>query len=121
MGDFQTVGQQFCEHYYNTLSQSRSSLSDLYTTDSMMTYEGEPFMGVENIMEKLNTLPQIKHSIITFDAQPTINDGILCMIGGDLVIEGSDNALKFAQTFHLQKGGKYEYYCHNDVFRLNYG
>jgi hypothetical protein len=29
--------------------------------------------------------------------------------------------MKFAQTFHLCVGGQSGYYCHNDLFRLNYG
>ena len=121
MSDFQTIGQQFCEHYYNTISQNRGDLADLYTGDSMLTYEGEAYMGVENIMEKLGSLPAIRHQITTFDAQPTVGEGIVCMIGGDLYIDSDSNPVKFAQTFHLQKGGKFEYYCHNDIFRLNYG
>uniref|UniRef100_A0A7S3J6U0 NTF2 domain-containing protein n=2 Tax=Euplotes harpa TaxID=151035 RepID=A0A7S3J6U0_9SPIT len=103
------------------MAQSRADLADLYTDDSMLTYEGEPIKGVESIMAKLGSLPEIRHQVTTFDAQPSVNDGILCMIGGDLFIDGSDNPVKFAQTFHLQKGGKFEYYCLNDVFRLNYG
>ena len=121
MADFQTVGEQFCEHYYKTFAENRGELAQLYTTESMLTYEGEPLKGVEAIMEKLGGLPGISHKIITFDAQPTVGDGIVCMIGGNLIIEGSDNAVKFAQTFHLQKGGDFGYYCHNDLFRLNYG
>ena len=121
MSEFQTIGQQFCEHYYKTISENRADLAQLYTADSMMTYEGEPFKGTESIMEKIGQLPQISHKIVTFDAQPSVGDGIVCMIGGDLIIEGSENPLKFAQTFHLQKGGDFGYYCHNDLFRLNYG
>ena len=121
MGDFHTIGGQFCEHYYKTISENREGLADLYTEDSMLTYEGEPIKGHEGIMSKLMSLPQIKHQVNTFDAQPSVNDGIIWMIGGDIYIDNSDNPVKFAQVFHLQKGGKLEYYCLNDLFRLNYG
>ncbi|CAI2384918.1 unnamed protein product [Moneuplotes crassus] len=121
MSDFQTVGEQFCEHYYKTISENRDDLAQLYTEDSMMTYEGDPIKGGAAIMEKLNGLPKISHKVITFDAQPSVGDGIVCMIGGDLIIEGNENPVKFAQTFHLQKGGDFGYYCLNDMFRLNYG
>ena len=107
MGDFQTIGEQFWEHYYKTISQSRGDLANLYTDDSMLTYEGEPIKGVGSIMEKLGSLPDIRHEIVTFDAQPSVNDGILWMIGGSLYIDGGDVPVKFAQTFHLQKGGKF--------------
>ena len=121
MSDFETVGRQFCEHYYKVISEDRPSLADLYTEDSMMTYENEPFKGTESIMEKLGTLPAIRFEVITFDSQPTIGDGILCMIGGNLFIDQDSNPVKFAQTFHIQKGGNFGWYCHNDIFRLNYG
>jgi hypothetical protein len=29
--------------------------------------------------------------------------------------------MKFSQCFHLAVGGNLGYYCHNDMFRLNYG
>ena len=121
MGDFQTIGEQFWEHYYKTISQNRGDLADLYTDDSMLTYEGDPIKGVQSIMEKLGSLPELKYEVITFDAQPSVNDGILCTIGGNLYIDNGDNPVKFAQTFHLQKGGNFGYYCLNDMFRLNYG
>ena len=121
MGDFHTIGGQFCEHYYKTFSENRQDLADLYTDDSMLTHEGKPFKGLQNIIQHLTDLPQIKHNIDTFDAQPTVNDGILCMINGDMYIENEQNPLKFAQTFHLQKGGKLDYFCLNDFFRVNCG
>ena len=79
-------------------------------------------MGPQQIMEKLGGMPSISHKIVTFDAQPTFNNGILCFVSGDLIIDGNnEQPLKFAQTFHLCVGGSAGYYCHNDLFRLNYG
>ena len=49
MSDFQSVGTQFIAHYYNTLTTNRTSLNTLYTDVSMMSYEGEQFMGREQI------------------------------------------------------------------------
>lgn len=88
----------------------------------MLTYEGEQFLGVQQIMGKLSGMPTIQHRIVTFDAQPSHNNGILAMVSGDLVIDGNtEQPMKFAQTFHLCQGGAAGYYCHNDLFRLNYG
>ncbi len=78
-------------------------------------------MGVKDIMEKLGSMPAMQQKIETFDAQPSIGKGIVVMIGGSLVIEGSENPLKFAQVFHIQEGGSFGYFCLNDIFRLNYG
>lgn len=96
-------------------------LKELYTNDSMLTFEGEQFQGVAAILEKFNSFGNIKHTIKSFDAQPSVNNGILCFASGDLFIDGSENAVKFAQVFHLIPGGNAGYYCFNDMFRLNYG
>lgn len=71
-------------------------------------------------MGKLGGLPKMQYQILTLDAQPTFNNGILCFVSGNLAIEGGQ-PLKYAQTFHLCVGGQAGYYCHNDIFRLNYG
>ena len=41
MTDFQNVGGQFVQHYYNVFDTQREQLGDLYTEDSMLTFEGE--------------------------------------------------------------------------------
>ena len=53
----------------------------------------------------------MKMNPVTFDAQPTVNSGILVMVGGECIIEGSENPIKFAQVFVLQEGGSVGYYC----------
>jgi len=88
----------------------------------MLTYEGEQFMGTEQIMGKLSQLPglQIDSNTAVFDFQPSINDGIFVLCAGQLSIdEGAP--LKFTHSFLLQKGGVAGYYVHNEVFRLNLG
>ena len=74
-----------------------------------------------NIIGKLSTFGTIKHAVKTVDYQPSVNNGVIAFINGDLYIDGSENPVKFAQVFHLQVGGPSGYYCLNDVFRLNYG
>ncbi len=57
---------------------------------------------------------------MSFDAQPTFNNGILAFVNGDLIIDGNvEQPMKFSQVFHLCQGGQAGYYCHNDLFRLN--
>ena len=55
----------------------------------MMSYEGEQFLGVAAIMEKLAQMPSIQHKITTFDAQPGFNNGIIAFVSGDLIIDGN--------------------------------
>eukprot|EP00347_Sterkiella_histriomuscorum_P015825 403355544 len=121
MADFMQIGEQFVSHYYNVFDNSRPGLKELYTNDSMLTFEGEQFQGAAAILEKFNSFGTIKHQIKSFDAQPSVNNGILCFASGDLFIDGGENPVKFAQVFHLVPGGSAGYFCFNDMFRLNYG
>jgi hypothetical protein len=122
MASFEEVGKQFVMHYYNVFDTQRDQLATLYTEQSMLSYEGEQFLGTQGIMGKLGGMPSIQHKLVTFDAQPTFNNGILAFVSGDLIIDGNvEQPMKFAQTFHLCQGGTAGYYCHNDLFRLNYG
>ena len=118
MTDFQGVGQQFVEHYYKTLDSNRDVLSSLYQENSMLSFEGDQFLGTGPIMEKLGGMPALAHQINTQDYQPTVNEGIIAFVTGQLTIDGG-NAMNYTQVFHLAVGGSQGYYVYNDIFRLN--
>ena len=61
-------------------------------------------MGQQAIYDKLNSFGQVAHKVNTLDAQPTLNEGIVVMVSGELSIEGG-NAMMFSETFVLYKGG----------------
>ena len=83
----------------------------------MLTFEGEQFMGQEAIYGKLSSFGNVTHKINAMDCQPSTNNGIVCLVSGELSIEGG-NPLMFTETFHLMVGGSQGYYVHNDIFRL---
>ncbi|CAG8529455.1 21535_t:CDS:10 [Rhizophagus irregularis] len=87
-----------------------------------ITFEGAPFKGVNDIIGKLTSLPfqQVAHRIATLDAQPSINNGIIVMVTGELLIDQETNATRFSQAFQLIPDSG-NYWVLNDVFRLNYG
>eukprot|EP00440_Ansanella_granifera_P068347 gb/GFBE01074149.1/.p1 GENE.gb/GFBE01074149.1/~~gb/GFBE01074149.1/.p1 ORF type:complete len:123 (+),score=35.63 gb/GFBE01074149.1/:1-369(+) len=120
---FQQIGEQFCQHYYQTFDSNRAGLMPLYSDQSMLTFEGEQFQGAQNITQKLASLPftKVQHQIVKCDCQPSMNDGVLIFVTGNLLVDDNQNPLKFAQVFHLMKGPTGNYYCHNDMFRLNIG
>lgn len=108
MADFNAVGSQFIQHYYQTLTTNRGELGNLYTDASMLSYEGEQFMGAASIMEKLGGLPNLTFDSngAQFDYQPSVNNGIFVLVTGCLFIDGNqEQPLKFTQTFLLQQGG----------------
>mmetsp|Transcript_109177 Transcript_109177/g.260504 ORF Transcript_109177/g.260504 Transcript_109177/m.260504 type:complete len:123 (-) Transcript_109177:47-415(-) len=120
---FQQVGEQFCQHYYATFDSNRAGLHPLYSGQSMLTFEGEQFQGADSIVQKIMSLPftKVQHQIVKCDCQPTPNDGVVIFVTGNLLVDDNANPLKFAQIFQLLKGPTGNYYCHNDMFRLNIG
>ena len=69
-------------HYYNTIDTNRIALASLYQDHSMLSFEGEQFLGVEGIMGKLQSLPAMQHVASSFDYQPTLNNGIIAFVTG---------------------------------------
>ena len=118
MADFQNVGENFVKHFYSTYNQPREQLMSLFSDQSMLSFEGEQFLGQEQIYGKLSSFGQLTHKINSMDLQPTVGEGIIAFVSGELSIEGGQ-PMMFTEVFHLQKGGPNGYYVHNDIFRLN--
>ena len=70
MAEFETTGKQFVDHYYKTFSDpaTRGQLMSLYSEQSMLSFEGEQFLGAQSILEKLSKFGTVHHKITTFDA-----------------------------------------------------
>eukprot|EP00930_Biecheleria_cincta_P067862 TRINITY_DN5479_c0_g1_i1.p1 TRINITY_DN5479_c0_g1~~TRINITY_DN5479_c0_g1_i1.p1 ORF type:complete len:144 (+),score=28.93 TRINITY_DN5479_c0_g1_i1:56-433(+) len=123
-GNFQQVGEQFCQHYYQTFDSNRAGLTPLYGDQSLLTFEGEQFQGAANIVQKISSLPfqKVQHQIVKCDCHPSLADnGVLIFVTGNLVVDDNQNPLKFAQVFKLNQGPGGNYFCANDMFRLNIG
>ena len=88
---------------------------------SMMTFEGQQFMGADKIIEKLASVGQVSHQIKSMDVQPSQSPQALVIFVTGSVKIGGDNPLHFCEFFQLVSTGPNQYYVHNDVFRLNYG
>ena len=82
----------------------------LYGANSMLSYDGQQFLGAAQINEKLGSLPKLKHEIKTADIQPTHN-GVLCFVSGQLIIDESGNPILFSQVFHVVPSETGGYYC----------
>ncbi|CAE7941187.1 unnamed protein product [Symbiodinium sp. KB8] len=105
------------------MESAMAGLHPLYSQQSMLTFEGEQFQGADAICQKIVSLPfqKVQHQIVKCDCQPSANDGVVIFITGNLLVDDNANPLKFAQVFQLMKGPTGNYYCHNDMFRLNIG
>eukprot|EP00128_Syssomonas_multiformis_P008634 Colp12_sorted_trinity150504_noHs@9599 len=120
MGDFKTIGEQFVMFYYQTFDANRTGLVPLYQNDSMLTFEGEQFMGTESILKKLTSLSFTKviHEVTKCDCQPSVGDSILIFVIGQLKVDDQAQPLGFSQVFNL-KPFNGSWYVYNDIFRLN--
>eukprot|EP00124_Ichthyophonus_hoferi_P001513 Ihof_evm12s80 gene=Ihof_evmTU12s80 len=86
--DFKTIGSQFTGFYYPTFASNRPGLQPLYQAQSMLTWEGQEFVGNQAIMEKLTSLQfgQVQHSITSTDIQPGPDgSSVLITVIGQLV------------------------------------
>jgi len=119
---FDSIGRQFIQHYYNTFDANRSTLGPLYAEQSLLTFEGEQFQGSQSIVNKLVSLPfqKIKHELVRADCQPNPqNNGVIVFVVGKLFVDDSQAPLMFAQVFHLAPNPSGGFFCLNDMFRLN--
>jgi len=123
MADFNSIGLQFVQYYYNLFQSNRSELSTLFAEQSMLSFEGEHFKGALQIVQKFQSLgmQSINHQILTHDIQPSsVPNGIIVFVTGNLQMD-QDSPLKFTQVFHLNQAPTGSYYVHNTIFRLNLG
>lgn len=115
---FEQIGKDFINHYYQCFSTSRNQLATLYREISMMSFENEQYRGTTQIIERLNKLPVgVVHKCLSLDIQPTPNNGILILVCGDIVIE-ENKPIKFCRTFHLCQEPNEGYFIFNDLFRF---
>ncbi|CAG9331850.1 unnamed protein product [Blepharisma stoltei] len=122
MADFNTLGLQFAQFYYNGFQSNRESLRVLFNADSMLTFESDHFKGADAIMVKFHSLTaqSIVHHILTLDVQPSTTQGsMIILVTGQLQMD-QDAPLKFSQVFHLIPAAG-SYVCTNNLFRLNLG
>lgn len=65
------IAMQFIQHYFTTFDGNRSLLQTLYRENSVLTFEDQMFRGPREIMQKLQSLPQVTHdgTSCTIDVQ----------------------------------------------------
>jgi hypothetical protein len=100
-----SAARQLVESYYRTLDAGGDALAGLaafYRPDSLLTFEGTPTPGDEDIVARLSatTPPGAKHLVTTFDEQPTRGGGVLVTVIGSASI-GDGRPVPFSDTFHL--------------------
>ncbi|BFZ12675.1 hypothetical protein BsWGS_15714 [Bradybaena similaris] len=121
--NFDSIGKQFIDHYYLVFDSKdiRGQVAAMYhPTDSLLTFEGQQFQGVEAIAEKMKTIPldNMFRQITTVDCQPTIDGGVLVNVIGQLKNNSeNDKPMGFSQTFILKPANN-SFFIFHDIFRL---
>ena len=85
--------QQFVDYYYKTFDTNRMGLAPLYQEQSLLSFEGNRIQGVQAIMQKLTSLPfqQCQHSVSSLDAQPSLSNGIIVFVTGQLLVRNAES------------------------------
>jgi len=117
MSNFEKIGRAFVDYYYNVFDQNRSQLGPLYQDNSLLTWEGTKVQGKVNIVRHLEQLPfkRIKHNVTSTDCQPSVSQGVLVMVSGELYVDDQSQPLKYSQVFHLMPSSQNNFYVTNDV------
>ena len=90
--------------------------------NSMLTFEGQQFLGINNIAQKMSSLGKLAHNVQRFDVQPSVDpNNLVIFVVGQVKLEGQDNPLQFAEMFQLVAAGPGNFYIQNEIFRLIYG
>lgn len=100
------VGRAFVEHYYQLFDNERASVSSLYQPESMLTFEGQKILGVDDISSRLQQLPfeRCRHVVSTLDTQPSAATGsLLIFVSGSLELPGEEHQLRFSQVLKTVK------------------
>ncbi|XP_022667725.1 probable nuclear transport factor 2 [Varroa jacobsoni] len=118
---YDTIGKSFITQYYGFFDDvnQRGNLANFYNEEkSMMTFEGQQFLGRTKIMEKFQglTFQKIQHLITATDCQPMFDGGIMIVVLGQLKTD-DDPPHSFNQVFILKPIGD-SFYLEHDIFRL---
>lgn len=109
ISDYVQVGANFVQLYYSTFDNAvtrQQNIRNLYSSSSNLAYGGVVISGVENILQRFNTVPNvIQRNISSTDSQPTNDAGVIInvfgkMLTGDVNAPGS--SVFFTEMFYIK-------------------
>jgi len=123
---YNVIAEKFLHFYYSAFDdpRNRGSLANIYQQSSKFTFEGKSCEGQQNILKMMSEFKfsAIQHAVKFWTAQPSgVPGGILIIANGTVKLDNG-NDLMFSQTFHIVPASQNssDYWCHNDIFCLNY-
>lgn len=103
------IGANFVQLYYSTFDNTvtrQQNIRNLYSSSSNLAYGGVVISGVENILQRFNTVPNVIYrNISSTDSQPTNDAGVIInvfgkMLTGDVNAPGS--SVFFTEMFYIK-------------------
>ena len=122
--NFRTIGQTFMKSFYTQMSTSLLNLNGFFNQNVICTFDGEEFIGVINLQNKLSKLEisRFDYQNVNNIMQPLINNEILIHSYGQLkayYIWNSclGNWLLYNEVIILEKINE-KYYIKNYMFSI---
>lgn len=112
----------FTKVYYESLDKKRHQMSRLYLDNAIAVWNGNEVTGKDNIQKFFTSLPDIEHTILTYDAQPIVDETIsnqqtlLLIVAGTIRIKNVTSK-PFQQTFMVTAQGD-KWKIVRDCFRI---
>lgn len=107
------IGEQFLKAYF----QQGANISNFYGNDSILTFEGDYFIGQQQIIEKLSSL-NVVVSPNNYTCQPS-NNGVLIYVSGTFKLQGEENPMPFTRVIFLANANG-SYYIKNDIYKVTF-
>lgn len=112
----------FTKVYYDSLDKKRHQMSRLYMDNAIAVWNGNEVIGKDNIQQFFVGLPDLEHTVATYDAQPIIDETVsnqqtlLLIVAGTIRIK-SKITKPFQQTFMITAQGD-KWKIVRDCFRI---
>ena len=108
------IGRQFLQAFFTP----NVDISNFYGNDSILSFEGETFIGRDDIVGKLKSF-QVNTIPTNYSVQPSVN-GIMIFCSGNFQIVGEQNQIPFARCIFLVNSNG-SYYVKNDIYKITFG
>lgn len=112
----------FTKVYYDSLDKKRHQMARLYMDNAIAVWNGNEVIGKDNIQQFFVSLPDIEHTVQSYDAQPVIDETIanqqtlLLIVAGTIRIRNKVSK-PFQQTFMITAQGD-KWKIVRDCFRI---
>lgn len=100
----------FTKVYYDSLDKKRHQMSRLYMDNAIAVWNGNDVCGKDNIQQFFVSLPDLEHTVLTYDVQPIIDETVsnqqtlLLIVAGTIRIKQKVSK-PFQQTFMITAQG----------------